>query len=71
MINLDKLDHMIRQLRERIELNKLHNFHQGVLSVGEYIAGFEDLRHHSDLIKHYSQTIIRFVSGLKSTLDML
>jgi len=54
MINLDKLDHMIRQLRERIELDNLHNLCQGDLSVREFIARFEDLTCHYDVRAPFS-----------------
>jgi len=68
MNNLDKLAHMIRQLWERIELDKLHNLHQDDLSVRDYIARFEDLTRLYDVREHCSLTITRFVSGLKSNI---
>ena len=43
MNNLDKFDHMIRKVRERIELDQLYNIWEGDLFVREYIARFEDL----------------------------
>jgi len=61
MNNLDKLDHMIRQFRERIELDKLHNLRQGDLSIRDYIARFENLTCRYDVREHHSQTITRFV----------
>ena len=66
--NLDKLDHMIRQLRERIKLDKLHNLYKGDLSVRDYIARFENLTHRYDVGEYRSLTITRFVSGLKSNI---
>jgi len=64
MNNLVKLDHMIRQLRGMIELDKLHNFRQSDLSVRDYIARFEDLAHRCNVREHRSLTITRFVSSL-------
>jgi len=61
MNNLHKLDHMIRQLRERIELDKLHNLSLGDLSVRHYIARFEDLTRRCDMREHYSLTITGFI----------
>jgi len=47
--NLDKLDHMIRPLRERIESDKLHNLLQDNLSARDYIARFDDLTRYCDV----------------------
>ena len=68
MNNLNKLDHMIKQLWERITLDQLHNLRQDDLSIREYIARFEDLTRRHDVRKHRSQTISRFVSGLRPNI---
>ena len=52
-------------------LNKLHNFRQGDLSVRDYIARFEDLICCCDVREHRSQTITRFVSGLRSDIKRI
>ena len=65
MNNLDKLDHIIWQLRERIELDQLYNLRRGDLSVSDYITRFEDLTHRYDVKEHCSHTITRFVSRLR------
>ena len=67
-IILDKLDHMIRKLPERIELDKLYNLHQGDLSFSDYIIRFEDLSRCCDVREHGSLTITRFDSGLRSDI---
>ena len=46
-------------------LDQLHNFRQGHLSVQDYIVIFKDLTHRSDVRKHHSETITRFVWGLR------
>ena len=66
--NLDKLDYMIMQLQERIELDQLYNLRQSDLSARDYIARFENLIRRGDVRKHRSQTIIRFISGLRSNI---
>ena len=38
------------------------------MSVQDYIAKFEDLTHHCDVREHHSQTITRFVLGLRSKI---
>ena len=65
MNNLNKLDHMIRQLQKRIELDQLYNLLQGDLSVRDYIVIFEDLTRRCDVREHHSQIITRFVSSLR------
>jgi len=38
------------------------------MSVQDYIAIFENITRHCDVREHYSQTITRFVSGLRSKI---
>jgi len=64
MNNLDKLNHIIRQLQERIELDQLHT-RQGGLFVKDYIVRFENLTRRYDVREHCSHTITRFVSRLR------
>ena len=48
--------------------DKLHNLHQGDLSVRNYIARFEELTCRCDMREHHFWTIIKFVSGLRSDI---
>jgi len=49
-------------------LDQLHNLCQGYMSVQNYIATFEKLTRRCEVREHRSQTINRFVSGLKSKI---
>jgi len=49
-------------------LDQLHNFCQGHMSVHDYIAIFKDLTHRSNMSEHHSETIFRFVWGLRSKI---
>ena len=53
--------------------DQLHNLRQGHMSVQNFIAVFKDLTHRSDMREHHSETIIRFVWGLRSKIrrDMI
>jgi len=46
-------------------LDLLHNIRQGHMSVQDYIIIFEGLTYRCDMREHCSQTITRFVSGLR------
>ena len=48
--------------------DQLHNLRQGHLSVQDYIAIFKNLTHRSDVREHPSETITRFVWGLRSKI---
>ena len=47
-------------------LDQLHNLRQGHMSIQNYIAIFEDLTRCYDVREHRSQTISRFILGLRS-----
>ena len=49
-------------------LNQLYNLRQGHISTQNYIAIFENLTFSSDAGEHRSQTITRFVWGLRSKI---
>jgi len=49
-------------------LDQLHNLRHGHISVQDYIAIFKDLTHRSDVREHHSETITRFIWGLRSKL---
>ena len=46
-------------------LDQLHNLHQGYMSVHEYINIFKDLTHRSEVREHPSETLTRFIWGLR------
>ena len=46
-------------------LDQLHNLHQGHMSVHEYINIFKDLTHRSEVREHPSETLTRFIWGLR------
>jgi len=46
-------------------LDRLHNLREGYIPVQNYITIFKDLTHRSDLREHHSETITRFVWGLR------
>jgi len=46
-------------------LDQLHNLRQGHMSIQNYIAIFKNLAHRSDLREHHSETITKFVWGLR------
>jgi len=54
-------------------LDQLHNLRQGYISIQDYIAIFKDLAHRSDVREHHSETITRFVWGLRPKIkrDMI
>jgi len=49
-------------------LDLLHNLCLGDMSVQDYIAKFEDLTFHCDVREHRSQTVTRFIWGLRSKI---
>ena len=49
-------------------LDQLHNLHLGHMSIQNFIVIFEDLTCRCDVREHCSQTIIRFVSSLRSKI---
>ena len=49
-------------------LDKLHNLRQGHLSVQDYIVIFKDLTRRSEVREHHSETITRFIWGLRPKL---
>jgi len=49
-------------------VDQLHNLHQGHMSVHNYIAIFKDLAHRSEVREHHSETVTRFVWGLRPNI---
>ena len=46
-------------------LDKLQNFHQGSLSVQDYMITFDDLTLHCEVQEDHHQAIFKFCSGLR------
>ena len=56
---------MTTQYYKNHPLDQLHNLHQGHMPVQDFIAIFDDLTRRSDVREHHSETITRFVWGLR------
>ena len=46
-------------------LDQLHNIHQGHMSVHKYITIFKDLTLRNEVREHPSETLTRFIWGLR------